>query len=341
MKKCCFCLTLINGVRSIGAILFTLTLTIFVFYLVFIEYVRLRVLENLYGIIPCSQPRIDIIIDSLFEYSLLANTLLLIVCTTGCTRWLLVPWLTIYALDILTLIAISMYLFIFPMPLISENRMEHSLLRGIGLIPLLLAVALTYCWMVVRALYTEMNESGTNDNAPSASMGPVSTNNNSPKICCPLKLRMGVQILGGILTIVSLNLLIAHYLKLDDVIADKYERLFGEKPAARIQVMISSSIVLCIFVNILVIFGGSGGRWRRALLLPWLIVYGFIIMGAIGAHQWFTTLCWVEEKVYGLVCLITGFLGLVLWTLVWLVAAEASEKPKLLIARNPLGFQRL
>ncbi|QQP49100.1 Uncharacterized protein FKW44_009630, partial [Caligus rogercresseyi] len=75
-------------------------------------------------------------------------------------------------------------------------------------------------------------------------------------------------------------------------------------------VMISSLIVLCIFVNILVIIGGSGGRWRRSLLLPWLIVYGFIIMGAIAAHQWFTTLCWVEEKIYGLVCLITGFVGL-------------------------------
>ncbi|QQP49099.1 Uncharacterized protein FKW44_009629, partial [Caligus rogercresseyi] len=236
MKKCCFCLTLINGVRSIGAILFTLTLSLFVFYLVFIEYVRLRIFENFYGIIPCSQPKIDILIDSLFEYSLLANALLLIVCSTGCTRWLLVPWLTVYALDILTLLGVSIYLFIFPMPLLSENRMEHSLLRAIGLIPFFLSMALTYCWMVVRALYNDMNEPGGNEGPSSGPMGPGLSTANSPKVCCPLKLRMGVQILGGILTILSLNILVAHYLKLDDIIADKYERLFAEQPSAKIQV---------------------------------------------------------------------------------------------------------
>jgi len=52
-------------------------------------------------------------------------------------------------------------------------------------------------------------------------------------------------------------------------------------------------------------------------------------------------LCWVEEKIYGLISLIIGFITLVVWTLVWIVAAEAGEKPKTLIGRNPLGFQKL
>ncbi len=38
---------------------------------------------------------------------------------------------------------------------------------------------------------------------------------------------------------------------------------------------------------------------------------------------------------------VIGFLTLVVWTLVWIVAAEAGEKPKTLVGRNPLGFQRL
>ena len=44
--------------------------------------------------------------------------------------------------------------------------------------------------------------------------------------------------------------------------------------------------------------------------------------------QWLTTLCWVEEKIYGVISLVLGFLTLMVWTLVWIVAAEAAEKPK-------------
>ena len=43
-----------------------------------------------------------------------------------------------------------------------------------------------------------------------------------------------------------------------------------------------------------------------------------------------------------MVCLGTGFLFLVLWSLVWIVAAEMGDKEKKIISRpNPLGFQRL
>ena len=56
-----------------------------------------------------------------------------------------------------------------------------------------------------------------------------------------------------------------------------------------------------IAVNLLVFFGSTGERWRRVFLMPWLIYYGIGILIAIGAHQWLTTLCWVEEKLYGLI----------------------------------------
>ena len=40
-------------------------------------------------------------------------------------------------------------------------------------------------------------------------------------------------------------------------------------------------------------------------------------------------------------CLGAGFLFLVIWSLVWIVAAEMSEKQKIISRPNPLGFQRL
>jgi hypothetical protein len=47
-------------------------------------------------------------------------------------------------------------------------------------------------------------------------------------------------------------------------------------------------------------------------------------------------------KLIGLGCLGAGFIFLVLWSLVWVVAAEMADKDKVLMARpSPLGFQRL
>jgi hypothetical protein len=42
-----------------------------------------------------------------------------------------------------------------------------------------------------------------------------------------------------------------------------------------------------------------------------------------------------------LISLVIGFLTLLVWTLVWIVAAEAGEKPKAVVGRAQLGFQRL
>ena len=129
------------------------------------------------------------------------------------------------------------------------------------------------------------------------------------------------------------------------------------------QIVVSAIILAAIVVNLLVFFGSTGERWRRVFLMPWLIYYGIGILIAIAAHQWLTTLCWVEEKIYGkyiyiilrlfhfnlcptfiipgLIALGIGFFTTILWTTVWIVAAEAADKPQVLLNRNPLGFQRL
>jgi uncharacterized membrane protein YhhN len=38
-------------------------------------------------------------------------------------------------------------------------------------------------------------------------------------------------------------------------------------------------------------------RWRRSLLLPWLIFYGAGIILCLLLHLYYTSLCWREEKV--------------------------------------------
>ena len=45
-------------------------------YLIKIEDIRDYILDDLYGIIPCTIPPIDTVIDMAFEYSIIANILL-------------------------------------------------------------------------------------------------------------------------------------------------------------------------------------------------------------------------------------------------------------------------
>ena len=45
-------------------------------YLIKIEAIREHILSDLYGILPCTVPPIDTVTDVAFEYSLLANILL-------------------------------------------------------------------------------------------------------------------------------------------------------------------------------------------------------------------------------------------------------------------------
>ena len=95
----------------------------------------------------------------LFRYSILSNLLLVMMCTGGtcCTRWLLMPWLIMYFINICCFISISVILFIFPMPLMAEHAPEFPALRAIGLVPLLIGIILIYFWLVILSLFRKMS----------------------------------------------------------------------------------------------------------------------------------------------------------------------------------------
>jgi len=321
-------MNLSKGVRTIGSALFLITLGLYIAYLVLVEDFRHHILEELYGIAPCSFPPIDTFTDVAFEYSIIANLLVVVACV-GCTRWLLIPWLVVYLINSLVLVCLSIFLFSVPFPLLHSNMegtIQFQMLRFLGFIPLILALLILYCWLVVRGLFVELGSPDKTEEDP----------------CCPMKMKTGVQIMGGILAILSGVFLVIFFAKLDEIISDKYNAIFSDKLSRSTLTWMAGAIVLAIFCNILVILGGSGKRWRRTLLLPWLLFYGSCVIICILTHLYFTSLCWREEKIIGMVSLGVGLIFLVLWSLVWIVAAEAAEKPKTLISRpNPLGFQRL
>ena len=76
-----------------------------------------------------------------------------VVACVGCTRWLLLPWLVMYMVNIFLLICLGIGMIIIPVPLIHEN-LQHSLayqaLRCVGFIPLTIAAGVGYGWLVVR-----------------------------------------------------------------------------------------------------------------------------------------------------------------------------------------------
>merc|ERR1719402_1531435 len=146
------------------------------------------------------------------------------------------------------------------------------------------------------------------------------------------RLKTGVQIVGGVLAILSGVLLVLFFAKLDEVIAWKYKLIFNNDMSRASLTAMAGLIVIAIMVNILVILGGSGGRWRRALLLPWLLLYGAGSICTLCAHIYFTSLCWREEKLLGMFCLGVSFLCLLLWILVWMVAAQVSATDRKFIA---------
>jgi len=391
MKKCCYCLSLTWGARLIGLVCLVITLGLFVSYLVFLEEVRRNVFENLYEFPPwCRRGEnnfyLDMLIDSLFEYSILSNICLFLMCSAGtcCTRWLLMPWLVMYFLNSCIFLALSCILFVIPMPKIANNKEELAALRTIGLVPLVIAFFLGYCWLVILALFNKMSSENAENlkHGGSGSLGgPLlggASNGDSHLFgdsqqyaredpnsgCCSMQLKTGVQIICGLYAIISSLILVSYYATLEKSIIDKYILYFGSKSqyaqyqqqyerqptnpnydrpdTTLIEKAIPTCIIIGIVTNIFAVVGCCVTRWRRVVLLtPWLVFYGVGILVAIVCHQWFTTDCWVEEKVYGIVSLGLGFVTMIVWTLVWIVSAEAYEKPKLLIGRNPLGFQRL
>ena len=107
-----------------------------------IEDVRDFILDDMYGISPCTIAPIDTLIDSCFEYSILVN-LLVVSCPTlsasvslcvlqvfalkKWTRWLLVPWLVMYSVNIIILTTIATLMFIYPPRL--NQQVDNQMLR--------------------------------------------------------------------------------------------------------------------------------------------------------------------------------------------------------------------
>ena len=83
----------------------------------------------------------------------------------------------------------------------------------------------------------------------------------------------------------------------------------------------------------------------RALLLPWLLLYGAGIVACLASHLYFTrwqldnkektaltmfannfnhlfSLCWREEKVTGMICLGLAFIFLILW---WVLSISVPD----------------
>ena len=100
-----------------------------------------------------------LMINFVFRYSLLANLLLVMMCTGGtcCTRWLLMPWLIMYFINICCLSAISVYLFIVPLKLLPPTAPEFPALRSIGLVPLIITLFLGYFWLNIFSLFRKMS----------------------------------------------------------------------------------------------------------------------------------------------------------------------------------------
>lgn len=330
LERCCCCIGLEIGTRLIGLLFLLISLGLFVLYLVKLEDVRAVVLEQLYGVPPCTIPPIDTLTDSCFEYSIIANVLLIIGCVS-CSRWLLVPWLAVYCLNMLLLVCVGLGMFLVPVPILGHNEAmaggaTHQALRLLGFVPLLLTASIFYAWLIVRSRFIELGKAEKSEEDQ----------------CCPMGLKTAVQILGGILAILSGVMLVIFFAKLDDVISKQYQKIFEEDIPRGPLTMMGATIVVSILVNILLILGCSGRRWRRALVLPWLLFYGGGIVTCIWSHLYYTSLCWREEKMIGLGCLGLGFVFLVIWSLVWMVAAQVTEKQKTIISRpNPLLFKRV
>jgi len=323
LKKCCYCISLTIGTKAIASFFLLLTLGLFSLYLVKLEEVRAYVLYDMYGISPCTVAPVDTIIDSCFEYSILVN-LLLLCALKKWSRWLLVPWLVMYSFNIIILLTIAILIFLNPPPL--KTEFNNQLLRLLGLIPAGLSAMMLYCWQVVRSHFIKLGKMEKNPGDP----------------CCQIKIKTGVQIIGGVLAILSGVLLVVFFAKLDELVSRQYYALFQTEISRGSLTLMAGCIVLSILVNIMLILGGTGSKWRRTLTIPWLVLYGAGIIIALATHLYFTSQCWREEKFIGLLCLCLGFLFIILWTLVWLVAAQVTEKRRTMISvPSNTAFQRL
>ena len=166
VKKCCYCISLTAGTKVIGTLLFTLTLgeylseftlgmvTKHVYYIQVCSWPtwpRSMMFVTLSWMTCTKSPPVPCLPWTLWWtpplstpywptsswwagnawiiVRLFLSHLYKMFSLRRWTRWLLLPWLIIYLLDILLLAALTVLLCLYPPPLLSSSHVNYSLLR--------------------------------------------------------------------------------------------------------------------------------------------------------------------------------------------------------------------
>lgn len=281
-------------VKLIGFIGLSSSTGIYIAYLLFLENIRQVVLHDSLNIVPCSSPWIDIFVDNLFEFSVIANVLVVV----AWNKWLLLPWLIVYFINIGVLTCLAIVTFIVPVN--SGQIPEGFSTRYLGIPLLLVDFLLVYLWLVVNS---EFQSSKPSSSSAATSVSDAAADNYG--------IRMVVRVCNGVLALFSSVVLVATYSSFVETI-QKFVQKFLELSNDTIKVIMTIFCVVTIATNLLSVIGTGGAKWRRGFMVPWLILYGFVIIFLVGVHQWFTTLCWIEEKVYGMTITRLALFGFVL-----------------------------
>jgi len=256
----------------------------------------------------CLSGWINAAVDNLFELSVLGSLFLVF---ASVSRWLLIPWLIVYAVDILVMVALTIASLL--VPLNNPQFPDWFDSRQLSLPIFGLLTMLSAMWAVVAMEYGKWKRTIPTEAPPGA--GPVDMSR---------RVRLTVNISCGLLALLSsVILVVIHsslYLTIANFIADKV----WDVPNDMLKLGITAFCLTTIVVNLFAIIGASGAKWRRGFMVPWLILYGFMVIILVGMYEWFTSDCYFEHKGYGMVALGFGTGILAIWTCVWLNASDAS-----------------
>lgn len=256
----------------------------------------------------CLSGWINAAVDNLFELSVLGSLFLVF---ASVSRWLLIPWLIVYAVDILVMVALTIASLL--VPLNNPQFPDWFDSRQLSLPIFGFLTMLSAMWAIVAMEYGKWKRTIPTE-APLGA-GPVDMSR---------RVRLTVNISCGLLALLSsVILVVIHsslYLTIANFIADKV----WDVPNDMLKLGITAFCLTTIVVNLLAIIGASGAKWRRGFMVPWLILYGFMVIILVGMYEWFTSDCYFEHKGYGMVALGFGTGILAIWTCVWLNASDAS-----------------
>jgi len=231
----------------------------------------------------CLSGWINAAVDNLFELSVLGSLFLVF---ASVSRWLLIPWLIVYAVDILVMVALTIASLL--VPLNNPQFPDWFDSRQLSLPIFGFLTMLSAMWAIVAMEYGKWKRTIPTE-APLGA-GPVDMSR---------RVRLTVNISCGLLALLSsVILVVIHsslYLTIANFIADKV----WDVPNDMLKLGITAFCLTTIVVNLLAIIGASGAKWRRGFMVPWLILYGFMVIILVGMYEWFTSDCYFEHKGYG------------------------------------------